>query len=342
MYIVISPTRLVDDRLRGDVRDLAGSRSPASPWQTVEWNAMLLDTGYIMEGWVLGVYAGDTLVLSACIEQRSLGAGLTGLFVVGGPIVTDAAAIPLFEARVIELSRSERAVFVQVEPLRETPFTVFSSPPYKRFIERTTATIDLRQDVDTILANMKPKGRYNIRLAERSGVVTTRGTDDTATDVRAFYRIFEETLDRDGFSGNSLAYMETFLAFLRENDIGDVWFARREGEIIAAGIFVFFGETAYYYYGASVSDSERRRYMATYQVQWEAIQEAIRHGCTTYDFLGIVSDGSSDSHLAGVTEFKRKFTDACVVFPAGGIHIVRPVVYRMLGLYRRIRRRVLR
>ena len=189
---------------------------------------------------------------------------------------------------------------------------------------------------------MKPKGRYNIRLAERSGVVTTRGTDDTATDVRAFYRIFEETLDRDGFSGNSLAYMETFLAFLRENDIGDVWFARREGEIIAAGIFVFFGETAYYYYGESVSDSERRRYMATYQVQWEAIQEAIRHGCTTYDFLGIVSDGSSDSHLAGVTEFKRKFTDACVVFPAGGIHIVRPVVYRMLGLYRRIRRRVMR
>ena len=77
--------------------------------------------------------------------------------------------------------------------------------------------------------------------------------------------------------------------------------------MIAAGIFVFHGDTAIYYYGASSSDREFRKHMAPYLLQWFAIGEAKKRGCTTYDFLGIASPGSVDDRLAGVSAFKEKF-----------------------------------
>ncbi|HBA44566.1 TPA: hypothetical protein DEG21_04380 [Patescibacteria group bacterium] len=39
-------------------------------------------------------------------------------------------------------------------------------------------------------------------------------------------------------------------------------------------MFVFYEKTAAYYYGASTSDNNFRKYMATYLLQWEMILEA--------------------------------------------------------------------
>ena len=77
--------------------------------------------------------------------------------------------------------------------------------------------------------------------------------------------------------------------------------------MIAAGIFVFHGDTAIYYYGASSSDREVRKHMAPYLLQWFAIGEAKKKGALTYDFLGISPPGSVDDRLAGVSAFKEKF-----------------------------------
>ena len=60
---------------------------------------------------------------------------------------------------------------------------------------------------------MKPKGRYNIRLAERSGV-TVSWVDPTPEHIDVFYRIFTETLERDSFAGNSLSYFTELLSYL--------------------------------------------------------------------------------------------------------------------------------
>jgi lipid II:glycine glycyltransferase (peptidoglycan interpeptide bridge formation enzyme) len=50
-------------------------------------------------------------------------------------------------------------------------------------------------------------------------------------------------------------------------------FAGYNGRIIAAGIFIYYHNTAIYYYGASTSDPELRKHMAPYMLQWEAIRE---------------------------------------------------------------------
>ena len=47
-----------------------------------------------------------------------------------------------------------------------------------------------------MLARMKPKTRYNIRLAEKKGVSVRVGTLD---DLPMLYKMYAETSVRDGF-----------------------------------------------------------------------------------------------------------------------------------------------
>ena len=61
---------------------------------------------------------------------------------------------------------------------------------------RNTILIDLNGDLESLLARMKSKWRYNIRLAERKGVEIFGGTK---RDLPLFYRLYAETAARDGF-----------------------------------------------------------------------------------------------------------------------------------------------
>ena len=267
--------------------------------------------------------------------------GCFGLFVTGGPVCPDPVYLSLLETTLIEYARISGALFVQVEPLTDISWSRMPVGKHKRFTEQYTALIDLTESEETVLARMKQKGRYNIRLAERSGV-TVSSVEPTEENIDTFYRIFAETLDRDGFAGNAKGYFQTLLRYLHDTDQGELILAKREGQTIAGGIFTYTGSTAVYYYGASVSSPDERRYMATYLVQWYAIQRARERGCTVYDFLGIADPGDTTSHLAGVTEFKLKLTDTTRKWPDARMYIARPLLYRMFRWARMIRKRMKR
>jgi lipid II:glycine glycyltransferase (peptidoglycan interpeptide bridge formation enzyme) len=86
-----------------------------------------------------------------------------------------------------ELCKEEKCLFVQVETIdyymqplsfskgenssvdskeqADRSVCAWKSGYYKKFIPPYTALIDLTQSEDEILAAMKPKGRYNIKLA---------------------------------------------------------------------------------------------------------------------------------------------------------------------------------
>jgi len=92
-----------------------------------------------------------------------------------------------------DLCIEEKCLFIQVETIDYKTPSVLRTPPspkealespskrgipakqegefptgyYKKFIPPYTALIDLTQTDEEILAAMKPKGRYNIRLAEK-------------------------------------------------------------------------------------------------------------------------------------------------------------------------------
>jgi len=162
-----------------------------------------------------------------------------------------------------------------------------------------TLTIDLMQSEEDILKNMKQKGRYNIKMAKKNNVEVSQ-----SDDVSEFYELVQETTDRDGFSGHPQeVYKHMIDAF---GDDGLLLLAKYEDKIIAGGIFLFCDGACTYYYGAS--SNQHRNVMAPYAVQWEAIREAKKRGCSWYDFLGIAPENASKDHqLFGVSRFKGRF-----------------------------------
>lgn len=190
-----------------------------------------------------------------------------------------------------------------------------------------TVILDLQKPEEELLAAMKPKWRYNIRLAEKKGVEVTR---EGAEALDHFYALYLETAQRDGIAIHPLSYYRQLFDAPRDASTDlSVWVARHEGKPIAAIITLFHEGRATYLYGAS--SGEKRNLMPAYALQWKAIEAAKAAGCADYDFFGIPPDDSPDHPMAGLYLFKTGFGGE-IVHRVGSIdYPVAPLAY---GLFR--------
>ncbi len=231
------------------------------------------------------------LVAGAQILFRNLLPGLPLAYVPRGPVV-DPNDRQAFKALIDAMSvaaRARNAFALKIEPNWMQPISV--APLFQaaegydvrvgEYVQpNDTVHIDLTRDLDSILAGMKPKWRYNIRLAERKGVRVRQGTVD---DVPVFQRIMETTRARDHFDIHTLDYHRAMFELLREN--GALFIAEYEGEPLATVFASAFGPEAIYWYGGTVN--EHRELMPMYAAQWAAIRWAKARGCIRYDLWGI-------------------------------------------------------
>ncbi len=215
-----------------------------------------------------------------------------------------------------------------------------SSQPAARSSERhvhpeATRILDLTKPEEEILAQMKPKGRYNIRLAEKNGV-----TVEQSAYVAAFARLMDETAKRDGFRPSG---EKTYAAFLKNVPGSFLLLAygpkgSEEGKgaprPVAGLIGAIWGKTGIYYYGAS--DHEYRNLMAPYLLQWRAMQFCKAQGCTQYDLFGVAPEGAIEHPWAGVSEFKAKFGGTMMSYAPEQQIVLRPMAKTLLGIKRKI------
>jgi lipid II:glycine glycyltransferase (peptidoglycan interpeptide bridge formation enzyme) len=157
---------------------------------------------------------------------------------------------------------------------------------------------------------MKPKWRYNIRLAEKKGVRVIRA-DEAGLD--RFYALLRETARRDGIAVHGRDYYETLFAHRRDYAGGRspgvpdirLYLAEHGGEALAALVALFWETGGVYLYGAS--SDHKRNLMAPYALQWAAMVEAKASGCLEYDLFGI-PPGEDPSHpMTGLYRFKTGF-----------------------------------
>jgi lipid II:glycine glycyltransferase (peptidoglycan interpeptide bridge formation enzyme) len=167
---------------------------------------------------------------------------------------------------------------------------------------RNTIIVDLRPDPDDIMAAMKSKWRYNIRVAERKGVMIRSGTTE---DIGYFYRMYAETAARDGFLIRPEAYYRDVWRSFMDSNRADMLLAEVEGVIVAGLILFIFGQTAWYLYGAS--SGQQRRLMPNHLLQWRAICRAKSRGCHLYDLWGAPDGFSELDPMWGVYRFKQGF-----------------------------------
>lgn len=167
---------------------------------------------------------------------------------------------------------------------------------------RDTIWIDLRPSTDEILGQMKPKGRYNVRVAERHGVCVRE--DMSSAGLADFLRIHGETSARHGIGSYTQSYFRTLLSMLQARRRLGIFFAEHEGVRLATALVVFFGRRATYFFGGSMP--EKRHVMAPYALHFEIMRRARERGCEWYDLWGVDPASVSGGFWQGISTFKRK------------------------------------
>ncbi|RMG99586.1 MAG: peptidoglycan bridge formation glycyltransferase FemA/FemB family protein [Chloroflexi bacterium] len=265
------------------------------------------------------------------------------LYVPRGPLLdySDGALRRVVLAELERVARREKAIFIKIDP--EVPRSYGydperPSPTGAQVIRdlqahgwqfsreqiqfRNTVVLDITRPEDEILAAMKQKTRYNIRLAARKGVVVRAGTPDDFPVIAAMYR---ETAERDGFAIRPLAYYLDAWQSMFQAGMAQPLLAEYENKPIAAVVLVRFGKRAIYMYGASTNEERQR--MPNYLLQWEAIRWAKAQGCETYDFWGAPDNFVETDRMWGVWRFKAGFNGQVVQHIGAWDYVIRPFWY---------------
>ena len=174
---------------------------------------------------------------------------------------------------------------------------------------RNTVLIDLSPSEDELLARMKQKTRYNVRLAQKKGVTVRVGSVD---DLALLYRMYAETSVRDDFLIREEGYYQTVWRIFDNASLDtrspstsfhEPLIAEVEGQAVAAVSLFYFAGQAIYLFG--MSRDEHREKMPNYLLQWEAMRRAKALGCRTYNLWGAPDEFTESDHLWGVFRFKE-------------------------------------
>lgn len=239
----------------------------------------------------LALVRDEAMIAGAQILFRRLPLGLQFAYIPRGPVVdfTDHHAVDAILDAVNHFAKSAGAFVLKIEPNISESFLNHKSEIVNLkssacIQPRTTIHLDLTRDLDTILAQMKPKWRYNIRLAERKGVIVRAGN---AGDLPEFYRLQQITSARDKFAIHSADYYRAAFELFTARDFACLFVAEYAGEPLAMIFVTAFGGEAIYLYGAS-SNAHRER-MPNHALHWAAIQWAKARGCARYDLWGVAA-----------------------------------------------------
>ncbi|HAV11219.1 MAG TPA: hypothetical protein DCX32_01615 [Candidatus Moranbacteria bacterium] len=205
----------------------------------------------------------------------------------------------LIKEAILKMSKEKKV------PLKKAPHDM---QPKEIFV------VDISKSEQELLSEMKSKTRYNIRLAEKKGVVIScpQSVIDRERYLEEFLKLNRETAERDGIVTHPDEHYRKMAEIFPE-DIFRIYVAEYQGKIIAANLVVFFEDTAIYLHGAS--SNENRDVMAPYLLQWKQMSDAKEKGCKYYDFGGIKT-GEAGS-WQGITRFKTGFSPRTepLVFP---------------------------
>lgn len=185
--------------------------------------------------------------------------------------------------------------------------------------------MSLEESEETLFANLKSKTRYNIRLAQKKGVVVRPVA--TEAEKEQFLDILAATARRKNIAFHSRNYYQQFIEFFVQEK-GMTFVAVQNGQVLAGSILVFFGSTAYYMHGGS--SDVGRNLMAPHLLQWEQIRLAKKRGCTRYDFGGAaVQRKEKEKDWSGITRFKQGFAPGTktILFPGTYDLVFSPVKY---------------
>jgi len=292
---------------------LAGENKLAGFHQSFAWAKFKQDDNW--ETYKIGIFnkKNDKLVGGCLVLQFNFSNGTNFLYIPEGPVLNYEDEDKLFwQWRVLEtalhsiisLKPENLTTHLRIEPralsIPKWFLTGFVKSPLN-LQPRNTQSLNLRISEEELLTQMKPKCRYNIKLAEKKGVDIS---EIPLKEINTFYKIYNTTVERNKFNGKNLKFFKKYLEHCGE--FSKIFVAKVGKKVLASAIIVYFGQRVTYLYGAS--SNEMREYMAPYALHWHIAKDAQKKGFHEYDFWGIARDEKDENHeWHGFTQFKKKF-----------------------------------
>ncbi|MDD5371291.1 MAG: peptidoglycan bridge formation glycyltransferase FemA/FemB family protein, partial [Anaerolineaceae bacterium] len=178
---------------RGQWEEFLESRPEAHLLQAPDWGELKSNFGWRAH-WVAHGRVGAQVLF------RPIRLGFTLAYIPKGPIGLDWSSLwPDIDS----LCRREKAVFLKVEPdVLEREGEEFARrclPGFRLSAHAIqpvrTLLVSLEGGEEAVLGRMKQKTRYNIRLAEKKGVIVR-----PCADLGEFEHLMQATGQRDGFA----------------------------------------------------------------------------------------------------------------------------------------------
>jgi peptidoglycan pentaglycine glycine transferase (the first glycine) len=168
-------------------------------------------------------------------------------------------------------------------------------PPWRY---QATWRIDLREDLDCILARMGQRTRGGIRRAPRMGCEVS--TEESEEGFAAFLSLYQDTYRRRGHTPQREAYLRALWSL---PGMRKLFVARHHGQPVHALLLYTFGRRVWH--GMSGSAAGTR--LPGQSVRWAAITWAKEHGFEEYDLGGKPREHETSEAHRGIYLFKRGF-----------------------------------
>lgn len=286
---------------------------------------------------------GGALVALVAAQVRRLPGGREFWYVPHGPVLdfADAAAPERVRALAValrEVAALHRAVAVKLEPRLEAgsaALSAFTGPRLRPLPDTLqvgqTRLVELAED-DALLAGFDKDTRYAVRRAEREGVAVTAVTDagDEAA-IDSLHELVAETQRRAGFALPALERYRVAWKALAGARRAAILQARRDGQLLAAGMVVIEGSRSFYLFSGSRREAPGEpKHYASYALQWEMMRLARARGSEVHDLWGVAPPGAGPEHAwHGVGLFKKGFGGRELVWAGSWDLVVDPTLYRL-------------
>ncbi len=254
---------------------------------------------------------------------------------------------PNFSSKILQkayqVGQQENAIFIKFEPDVFKDKKIINYPnlvksPKEAFFPHSYI-IDLSKSEEELKQAMHPKTRYNIKVAQKHGVIVKEMTNDKGFKI--YLDLLLQTIKRQKFYLHTQKYHRDLWSLLKKDKMAHIFIAFYQDKPLSAFMVFTQDKRLFYPYGAS--SNENRQVMAPTLLMWEVIRFGKKKKLKTFDMWGSLGPKAKAGDWGyGFHRFKQGFGGELKEFIGTYDLVTNRPIYIIYNLVDKIRWKLLR
>lgn len=292
-------------------------QKPNTFLQSWEWGQVQKRLGEDI--WYLGLFKNAEQIGAALVVGVKARRG-NFLLIPHGPILKHVEDIGIALKQLSAYAREKlksNNVALRIAPLVATSETITNTftnhgfrPAPLHIHAELTWVLDISKSPEELLSGMRKTTRHAIRKAEQQDITVEILTGQEG--LQRFWPLYEQTTSRHGFVPFTREVITTQVEEFSRTNRTYMAMATYEGKDVAGAIMIQYGNTMFYYHGASQKLSSN--IPAAHLLHWRSIEYAKQQGATQYNFWGIAPENEPNHPFRGITVFKQGFGGYAIAY----------------------------